>query len=381
MNETNCPSCGHAIERLPYGAPWAHPMTGRNCELCAHALIERLPMKVRNLIPGDFRDEFGDCAECGGLVRHNDRGEFCAGPDDFDRYETICDGCGSARAPHLWPLIQKLRAPSRLTVTSLYFFLDKGSAERQISAPAPCPLCGESCRDSAPCLEAWYIVDGLQGRPLCERCIARVDQNGTLRQLAASLDVACGFASVADMGITSSYLDGDNFGEPIPVLVPNYDCSHAESVGQCGACGGAMLPHACGEFVLLYTICDGCGSSRAPHLWPLVRQRRTRSPFTVTIRDREVEEHAEAFQCPICDNVSRDYAPSADGWYVVESGTGGRPVCGGCVELVDPRGELRSLARSLDSHTPLASRDQQMRNNERTTQPIVEANGRPGERA
>jgi hypothetical protein len=65
----------------------------------------------------------------------------------------------------------------------------------------------------------------------------------------------------------------------------------------------------------------------------------------------------------------------------VGNGTGGRPVCGGCLELVDPQRELRSLARSLDSHTPLGGRDQQMRNDERTTQPIVEANGRPGERA
>jgi hypothetical protein len=80
-----------------------------------------------------------------------------------------------------------------------------------------------------------------------------------------------------------------------------------------------------------------------------VRQLRARSPFTVTYDF--IDEHAETFQCAVCDNTCRDYVPSADGWHVIDAETE-RPVCGSCIELVDPHGVLRSLARSLDPHTP-----------------------------
>jgi hypothetical protein len=99
-------------------------------------------------------------------------------------------------------------------------------------------------------LTEWHVVDGHQGRPVCERCIVRVDRNGALRELASSLNVACGIASASEMSVASC--DSDDSPSPVPVSVWNYFCSDKEIVGQCGACGGAMLNNHRGEFVIWY---------------------------------------------------------------------------------------------------------------------------------
>lgn len=113
------------------------------------------------------------CGACGALTVPNVRGHVLIGPDNP---WWLCDACAEQRAPQLMPLVRRLRAcDGRFTI-----MVGSANLERDASALA-CPVCGAANAHSRD----WHIVDAEHGRPICDQCIAGVDD--AVRRLLADV--------------------------------------------------------------------------------------------------------------------------------------------------------------------------------------------------